>query len=161
MVRNSPYDKSEAKYNWKKEDGGVAIRDRNRSDHLIFDVANDKQDPVTERATWIPHFQLEPFPCWTLLSNPFWWEWFPVQLGAPSDSSDLPQRRRKNSPPPPISALWAVFQEAAQVTCLVFYFLQMIPSLAGWWCWEIPHGRADFTSHLCFSSQDEQCQVDL
>lgn len=25
MVRNSPYDKSEAKYNWKKEDGGVAI----------------------------------------------------------------------------------------------------------------------------------------
>lgn len=36
----------------KKEDGGVAIaRDRNRSDHLIFDVANDKQDPVTERAT--------------------------------------------------------------------------------------------------------------
>lgn len=30
MVRNSPYDKSEAKYNWKKEDGGVAIAGRQK-----------------------------------------------------------------------------------------------------------------------------------
>lgn len=30
MVRNSPYEKSEAKYNWKKEDGGVAIAGRQK-----------------------------------------------------------------------------------------------------------------------------------
>lgn len=30
MVRNSPYDKSEAKYNWEKEDGGVAITGRQK-----------------------------------------------------------------------------------------------------------------------------------
>lgn len=55
-------------------EGWPSQADRNRSDHLIFDVANGKQDPVTERAIWIPNevvrvFQLEPFPgpFWTLL----------------------------------------------------------------------------------------------
>lgn len=34
----------------RRMEGWPSQADRNRSDHLIFDVANGKQDPVTERA---------------------------------------------------------------------------------------------------------------
>lgn len=82
--------------------------DRNRSDHLIFDVANDKQDPVPGRATCIPgrvgHLsQLEPLPGPSELGwagpRGFLWCWELIHVAQVSP--------RARTSPPLISALRA------------------------------------------------------
>lgn len=165
-------------------EGWPSQADRNRSDHLIFDVANAKQDPGTERAAWIPDkvlhvFQLEPFPgpFWTLLSNPFCSEWFPAHscVGAswkliqitqisPGTEGIIPHVPRHHHPSFLPSELFSKRQHKL-ISSLFGILVSPNYSISSWageagkLC-----GRADFSSHLlCFScsSEDEQCQVDL
>lgn len=160
-------------------EGWPSQADRNRSDHLIFDVANDKQDPVPERATWIPDrvghvSQLEPFPglselgCKALSGQSgFLWCWELIQIAQISPRAEgitphVPEHHHPSSLPFELlsrrlhKSIWP----------LLGILLSPNSSISSWGggTWK-SRGRADFSSRLLCSSfsssEDEQCQVDL